>query len=58
MKSEVGYLEMHELAKNLNVSEPAIRDVQLPGHFDLSFKEDVWGMNFMMSYLDLRGDWL
>lgn len=46
MKSEVGYLEMHELAKNLNVYERAIRDVQLPGHFDISYKADVWGMNF------------
>lgn len=46
MKNEVGYLELPKLAKELNVSERAIWDVQLPGHFDLSYKADIWGMNF------------
>ena len=46
MKNEAGFKEVRELAKDLSVDERAIRDVQLPGHFDLSFRADIWGMNF------------
>lgn len=46
MKNEMGYKEVKQLAKELMVKEKAISDVQLPGHFDLSYRADVWGMNF------------
>ena len=46
MKNEVGFIEVKQLAKDLRVDERAFADVQLPGHFDLSYKADVWGMNF------------
>lgn len=46
MKNEVGFKEVKQLAKDLRVDEKAFADVQLPGHFDLSYKADVWGMNF------------
>ncbi|QWD85969.1 alpha/beta hydrolase [Polynucleobacter asymbioticus] len=46
MKNEVGFKEVKQLAEELRVDERAFADVQLPGHFDLSFKADVWGMNF------------
>ena len=46
MKNEVGFKEVKQLAKDLRVDERAFADVQLPGHFDLSYKVDVWGMNF------------
>jgi len=46
MKNEVGFKEVKQLAKDLRVDERAFTDVQLPGHFDLSYKADVWGMNF------------
>lgn len=46
MKNEIGFKEVKELVKELRVDERAISDVQLPGHFDLSFRADVWGMNF------------
>lgn len=46
MKNEVGFKEVRQLAKDLRVDERAFADVQLPGHFDLSYKADVWGMNF------------
>jgi pimeloyl-ACP methyl ester carboxylesterase len=46
MKNEVGFKEVKQLAKDLRVDERAFADVQLPGHFDLSYKADVWGMNF------------
>lgn len=46
MKNNLGFREVRELAKDLSVDERAISDVQLPGHFDLSYQADVWGMNF------------
>jgi pimeloyl-ACP methyl ester carboxylesterase len=46
MKNEVGFKEVKQLAKDLRVDERAFADVQLLGHFDLSYKADVWGMNF------------
>jgi len=46
MKNEVGFKEVKQLVKDLRVDERAFTDVQLPGHFDLSYKADVWGMNF------------
>jgi len=46
MKNELGFKEVRELAKEFSVDEKAISDVQLPGHFDLSYRADVWGMNF------------
>ena len=46
MKNDLGFREVRELAKDLSVDERAISDVQLPGHFDLSYQADVWGMNF------------
>lgn len=46
MKNEVGFKEIKQLADELGVDERAIADVQLPGHFDLDYRADVWGMNF------------
>jgi pimeloyl-ACP methyl ester carboxylesterase len=46
MKNDVGFREARQLAKDLKVDERAISGVQSPGHFDLSFRADVWGMNF------------
>jgi pimeloyl-ACP methyl ester carboxylesterase len=46
LKNEVGFKEIKQLAKELQVDERVFADVQLPGHFDLSYKADVWGMNF------------
>lgn len=46
MNNEVGFMEVRQLAQTLKVNERAISDVQLPGHFDLPYRADVWGMNF------------
>jgi len=46
MKNDLGFKGVRDLAKDLSVDEKAISDVQLPGHFDLSYQADVWGMNF------------
>lgn len=46
MKHELSYREIRQLAQELQVDEKAISDVQLPGHFDLSYRADIWGMNF------------
>jgi len=46
MKNDLGFKEVRELAEDLSVDHKAISDVQLPGHFDLSYQADVWGMNF------------
>ena len=46
MKNEIGYKEVRDLAQDLSVDEKAITDVQRPGHFDLSYRADIWGMNF------------
>lgn len=46
MKNQTGFRGLHELAKELRVDEHVISDVQQPGHFDLPYKADVWGMNF------------
>jgi len=55
MKNDLGFREVRELAKDLSVDEKAISDVQLPGHFDLSYQADVWGMNFHESLEGYRG---
>lgn len=55
MKKDLGYREVRELAKDLRVDEKAISDVQLPGHFDLSYRADVWGMNFHEALLGFKG---
>jgi len=46
MHNEVGYSEIRDLAHELSVDQRAIAEVQLPTHFDLSYRADVWGMNF------------
>lgn len=46
MHNEVGYAEIRDLARELSVDQRAIAEVQLPTHFDLSYRADVWGMNF------------
>ena len=55
MKNDVGFREVRELAKDLKVDEKAISDVQLPGHFDLSYQADVWGMNFHEALEGFKG---
>lgn len=55
MKNDLGFREVRELAKELTVDERAIADVQLPGHFDLSYQADVWGMNFHEALEGYRG---
>lgn len=46
MKNQTRFKGLRELAKDLRVDEQVISDVQQPGHFDLPYKADVWGMNF------------
>ena len=55
MKNDLGFREVRELAEDLRVDEKAISDVQLPGHFDLSYQADVWGMNFHESLDGFKG---
>ena len=55
MKNDLGFREVRELAKDLSVDEKAISDVQLPGHFDLSYQADVWGMNFHEALEGFKG---
>ncbi|SNX29587.1 Pimeloyl-ACP methyl ester carboxylesterase [Polynucleobacter meluiroseus] len=55
MKNELGFKEIQEFAKELSVDEKAIADVQLPGHFDLSYRADVWGMNFHEALEGFKG---
>lgn len=55
MKNELGFKEVRELAKELSVDEKAIADVQLPGHFDLSYRANVWGMNFYEALEGFKG---
>lgn len=55
MKNDLGFKEVRELAKDLSVDLKAISDVQLPGHFDLSYKADVWGMNFHEALEGFKG---
>lgn len=55
MKNELGFLEARELAKTLRVDERAISAVQSPGHFDLSYRADIWGMNFHEALADYKG---
>lgn len=55
MKNDLGFREARELAEDLSVDEKAISDVQLPGHFDLSYQADVWGMNFHEALEDFKG---
>lgn len=46
MHNEIGFAEIRDLAREFSVDERVITDVQLPTHFDLSYRADVWGMNF------------
>jgi pimeloyl-ACP methyl ester carboxylesterase len=55
MKNELGFREAQQLAKDLKVDERAISDVQLPGHFDLSYRADIWGMNFHEALENYKG---
>ena len=55
MKNELGFREIRELARDLRVDGKAISDVQLPGHFDLSYKADIWGMNFHEALEGFKG---
>jgi pimeloyl-ACP methyl ester carboxylesterase len=55
MKNQTGFRGLHELAKELRVDEQVISDVQQPGHFDLPYKADVWGMNFHEALDGYRG---
>lgn len=55
MKNQTGFKGLRELAKELRVDEQVISDVQQPGHFDLPYKADVWGMNFHEALDGYRG---
>jgi len=55
MKNDLGFKEVRELAQDLSVDHKAISDVQLPGHFDLSYQADVWGMNFHEALQSYKG---
>ncbi len=55
MKNDLGFKEVRELAKDLSVDQKAISDVQLPGHFDISYQADVWGMNFHEALEGFKG---
>jgi len=55
MKNQTGFKGMRELASDLRVDERVISDVQQPGHFDLPYKADVWGMNFHEALEGYRG---
>jgi hypothetical protein len=55
MKNDLGFREVRELAKELSVDERVVSDVQLPGHFDLSYQADVWGMNFHEALEGFKG---
>jgi pimeloyl-ACP methyl ester carboxylesterase len=55
MKNELGFREAQQLAKDLKVDERAISDVQLSGHFDLSYRADIWGMNFHEALENYKG---
>ena len=55
MKNELGFREARQLAQDLKVDERAISDVQSPGHFDLSYRADVWGMNFHEALESYKG---
>jgi pimeloyl-ACP methyl ester carboxylesterase len=55
MKNDSGFREVRQLAKDLRVDERVISDVQLPGHFDLSYRADIWGMNFHEALEDYKG---
>jgi pimeloyl-ACP methyl ester carboxylesterase len=55
MHNEVAYTELRELARELSVHQRVITDVQLPSHFDLPYRADVWGMNFHDVLSNYRG---
>ena len=55
MRNDLGFREVRQLAKDLRVDERVISDVQLPGHFDLSYRADIWGMNFHEALEDYKG---
>jgi pimeloyl-ACP methyl ester carboxylesterase len=55
MHNEVGYSEIRDLAHELSVDQRAIAEVQLPTHFDLSYRADIWGMNFQDALENYKG---
>lgn len=55
MKNDAGFKEARELARDFDVDEKAMSDVQLPTHFDLTYQADVWGMNFHESLEGYKG---
>ena len=55
MSNDVGFTELRKLSQDLRVAERAITDVQLPGHFDLPYRADVWGMNFHDALASFKG---
>lgn len=55
MKNEAGFKGLQELASDLQVHEHVISGVQQPGHFDLPYKADVWGMNFHEALVGYKG---
>jgi len=55
MKNEAGFKGLQELASDLQVHEHVISGVQQPGHFDLPYKADVWGMNFHEALAGYKG---
>jgi pimeloyl-ACP methyl ester carboxylesterase len=55
MKNEAGFKGIRELASSLQVHEHVISGVQQPGHFDLPYKADVWGMNFHEALAGYKG---
>lgn len=55
MKNDAGFKEARELARDFDVDEKAMSDVQLPTHFDLAYQADVWGMNFHESLEGYKG---
>lgn len=55
MSNDAGFMELRKLSQELKVAERAITDVQLPGHFDLPYRADVWGMNFHDALASFNG---
>jgi len=55
MNNATGYSEVRDLAQELSVDQRAITDVQLPTHFDLTYRADVWGMNFHAALKQFKG---
>ncbi|SNX28577.1 Pimeloyl-ACP methyl ester carboxylesterase [Polynucleobacter meluiroseus] len=55
MKNGIGFKAARQVAVELSVDERAIADVQRPGHFDLSYRADIWGMNFHEALEGFKG---